>query len=193
MQASRRSSQRNESFQKLFSVPPEEFLYNDFACAVKRRILIQVRHSLLIWYKCTSVRPACSTMCRVWPREGCPVQCLMALGSFDPQPFRFGRFCSFDVHFLILLTVIVLATGALVLVCAFAGILLQLIWPQDQVCSPLGGHWRNKGALSITQSINRRFPEEGTGLWRSTWCARHWWKGSTEVYIFIIFAFRHCF
>lgn len=43
LKVSKRSSHRNEYFQKLFSVPNEEFLYNDFACAIKRRILIQGR------------------------------------------------------------------------------------------------------------------------------------------------------
>jgi hypothetical protein len=38
----KRSAQRNSSFQKLFSLPAEEFLINDFACAIKRKIPIQV-------------------------------------------------------------------------------------------------------------------------------------------------------
>ncbi|XP_024386274.1 C2 and GRAM domain-containing protein At1g03370 isoform X3 [Physcomitrium patens] len=39
----KRSAQKNGSFQKLFSLPAEEFLINDFACAVKKKILIQGR------------------------------------------------------------------------------------------------------------------------------------------------------
>lgn len=39
----RRSPQRTTQFQKLFSVPPEEFLVNDYACAIKRKIPIQGR------------------------------------------------------------------------------------------------------------------------------------------------------
>ncbi|CAK9278846.1 unnamed protein product [Sphagnum jensenii] len=39
----KRSAQRNSSFQKLFSLPAEEFLINDFACAIKRKIPIQGR------------------------------------------------------------------------------------------------------------------------------------------------------
>ncbi|KAG0591890.1 hypothetical protein KC19_1G209800 [Ceratodon purpureus] len=39
----KRSAQKNSSFQKLFSLPAEEFLINDFACAIKRKIPIQGR------------------------------------------------------------------------------------------------------------------------------------------------------
>ncbi|KAG0621016.1 hypothetical protein M758_4G261700 [Ceratodon purpureus] len=39
----KRSAQKNGSFQKLFALPAEEFLINDFACAAKRKILIQGR------------------------------------------------------------------------------------------------------------------------------------------------------
>ncbi|KAG0620711.1 hypothetical protein M758_4G237500 [Ceratodon purpureus] len=39
----KRSAHKNGSFQKLFSLPAEEFLMNDFACAIKRKILIQGR------------------------------------------------------------------------------------------------------------------------------------------------------
>lgn len=39
----KRSAQKNNSFQKLFSLPAEEFLFNDFACAIKRKIPIQGR------------------------------------------------------------------------------------------------------------------------------------------------------
>ncbi|GLJ25245.1 hypothetical protein SUGI_0483240 [Cryptomeria japonica] len=39
----RRSPQKNLSFQRLFSLPPEEFLINDFACALKRKIHLQGR------------------------------------------------------------------------------------------------------------------------------------------------------
>lgn len=42
LQVLKRSAQRNSSFQKLFSLPAEEFLINDFACAIKRKIPIQV-------------------------------------------------------------------------------------------------------------------------------------------------------
>ncbi|EFJ15178.1 hypothetical protein SELMODRAFT_118690 [Selaginella moellendorffii] len=38
-----KSSRKNASFQKLFSLPQEEFLINDFACAVKRKIPLQGR------------------------------------------------------------------------------------------------------------------------------------------------------
>jgi hypothetical protein len=43
LQVAKRSATQNASFQKLFSLPAEEFLINDFACAIKRKILIQVR------------------------------------------------------------------------------------------------------------------------------------------------------
>lgn len=43
MQVVKRSAQKNGSFQKLFSLPAEEFLINDFACAIERKILIQVK------------------------------------------------------------------------------------------------------------------------------------------------------
>ncbi|XP_024372049.1 C2 and GRAM domain-containing protein At1g03370 isoform X2 [Physcomitrium patens] len=39
----KRSAQKNGSFQKLFALPAEEFLINDFACAIKKKILIQGR------------------------------------------------------------------------------------------------------------------------------------------------------
>ncbi|CAM6094736.1 unnamed protein product [Calypogeia fissa] len=39
----RRSPQRNKEFQKLFALPQEEFLINDYACAIKRKIPIQGR------------------------------------------------------------------------------------------------------------------------------------------------------
>lgn len=42
VQVRKRSAQKNNSFQKLFSLPAEEFLINDFACAIKRKIPIQV-------------------------------------------------------------------------------------------------------------------------------------------------------
>ena len=42
MQVVKRSAQKNGSFQKLFALPAEEFLINDFACAIKKKILIQV-------------------------------------------------------------------------------------------------------------------------------------------------------
>lgn len=37
-----RSPQTNSAFQKLFALPPEEFLINDFACHLKRRMPLQV-------------------------------------------------------------------------------------------------------------------------------------------------------
>lgn len=43
MQIGKRSPQRNTSFQRLFSLPEEEFLINDFACAVKKKIPLQVQ------------------------------------------------------------------------------------------------------------------------------------------------------
>ena len=42
IQVRKRSARKNDSFQKLFSLPAEEFLINDFACAIRRKILIQV-------------------------------------------------------------------------------------------------------------------------------------------------------
>lgn len=38
-----RSPQTNSAFQKLFGLPPEEFLINDFTCHLKRKILLQGR------------------------------------------------------------------------------------------------------------------------------------------------------
>lgn len=49
LQVNKRSAQRNTNFQKLFSLPVEEFLINDFACAIKRKILIQVRLKLSLY------------------------------------------------------------------------------------------------------------------------------------------------
>jgi hypothetical protein len=46
VQVMKRSAQKNGSFQKLFALPAEEFLINDFACAIKRKILIQVKDVL---------------------------------------------------------------------------------------------------------------------------------------------------
>jgi hypothetical protein len=42
IQVRKRSAHKNGSFQMLFSLPAEEFLMNDFACAIKRKIFIQV-------------------------------------------------------------------------------------------------------------------------------------------------------
>eukprot|EP01018_Ginkgo_biloba_P010181 Gb_29807 [translate_table: standard] len=39
----RRSPQRNSTFQKLFGLPPEEFLINDFSCYLKRKMPLQGR------------------------------------------------------------------------------------------------------------------------------------------------------
>ncbi|KAL3687800.1 hypothetical protein R1sor_014109 [Riccia sorocarpa] len=39
----RRPPKQNTHFQKLFSLPPEEFLINDYACAIKKKIPIQGR------------------------------------------------------------------------------------------------------------------------------------------------------
>jgi hypothetical protein len=33
---------KNASFQRLFALPSEEFLVNDFSCSLKRKILLQV-------------------------------------------------------------------------------------------------------------------------------------------------------
>lgn len=49
LQVNKRSAQRNSNFQKLFSLPVEEFLINDFACAIKRKIPIQVRFKLSLY------------------------------------------------------------------------------------------------------------------------------------------------
>ncbi|KAF6153823.1 hypothetical protein GIB67_001056 [Kingdonia uniflora] len=38
-----RSPQTNSAFQKLFGLPPEEFLINDFTCHLKRRMILQGR------------------------------------------------------------------------------------------------------------------------------------------------------
>ncbi|XP_051128649.1 C2 and GRAM domain-containing protein At1g03370-like [Andrographis paniculata] len=38
-----RSPQTNSAFQKLFALPPEEFLINDFTCHLKRRMILQGR------------------------------------------------------------------------------------------------------------------------------------------------------
>ncbi|KAL6181817.1 hypothetical protein ACLB2K_048466 [Fragaria x ananassa] len=38
-----RSPHRNSTFQKLFGLPPEEFLISDFTCALKRKMLVQGR------------------------------------------------------------------------------------------------------------------------------------------------------
>ncbi|CAJ1974960.1 unnamed protein product [Sphenostylis stenocarpa] len=38
-----RSPQRNSTFQKLFALPPEEFLIKDFTCYLKRKMLLQGR------------------------------------------------------------------------------------------------------------------------------------------------------
>lgn len=50
VQVVKRSAQKNGSFQKLFALPAEEFLINDFACASKKKILIQVCHSSLLGF-----------------------------------------------------------------------------------------------------------------------------------------------
>lgn len=38
------SPHRNSAFQKLFTLPPEEFLINDFSCYLKRKMPLQVLH-----------------------------------------------------------------------------------------------------------------------------------------------------
>lgn len=38
-----RSPQTNSAFQKLFGLPQEEFLINDFTCHLKRKMPLQVR------------------------------------------------------------------------------------------------------------------------------------------------------
>lgn len=37
-----RSPQTNSAFQKIFNLPPEEFLINDFTCQLKRKLPLQV-------------------------------------------------------------------------------------------------------------------------------------------------------
>lgn len=37
-----RSPHRNSTFQKLFGLPPEEFLISDFTCQLKRKLPLQV-------------------------------------------------------------------------------------------------------------------------------------------------------
>ena len=47
LQIAVRSPHANLAFQKIFSLPPEEFLINDFTCHLKRKMLTQVNvHSL---------------------------------------------------------------------------------------------------------------------------------------------------
>ncbi|KAF9602140.1 hypothetical protein IFM89_025307 [Coptis chinensis] len=41
-----RSPQTNSAFQKVFGLPPEEFLINDFTCHLKRKLPLQVGHPL---------------------------------------------------------------------------------------------------------------------------------------------------
>lgn len=40
-----RSPQTNSAFQKLFGLPQEEFLINDFTCHLKRKMPLQVTRS----------------------------------------------------------------------------------------------------------------------------------------------------
>ena len=42
-QVKRKSAEKSESFQSLFHLPDHEFLINDFSCAVKKKIPIQVQ------------------------------------------------------------------------------------------------------------------------------------------------------
>lgn len=42
LQINLRSPQTNSAFQKLFNLPPEEFLINDFTCHLKRKMPLQV-------------------------------------------------------------------------------------------------------------------------------------------------------
>lgn len=49
MQISLRSPQTNSAFQKLFGLPSEEFLINDFTCQLKRRMPMQVLFHLMSW------------------------------------------------------------------------------------------------------------------------------------------------
>ncbi|KAL0310803.1 UNVERIFIED_CONTAM: C2 and GRAM domain-containing protein [Sesamum angustifolium] len=46
-----RSPQTNSAFQKLFGLPPEEFLINDFACNLKRRMPLQIHIFLTHTYE----------------------------------------------------------------------------------------------------------------------------------------------
>ena len=41
-----RSAQTNSAFRKLFSLPPEEFLIDDFTCHLKRKMPLQV---IMLW------------------------------------------------------------------------------------------------------------------------------------------------
>lgn len=42
MQINLRSAQTNAAFRKLFTLPPEEFLIDDFTCHLKRKMPLQV-------------------------------------------------------------------------------------------------------------------------------------------------------
>jgi hypothetical protein len=42
MQINLRSTQTNVAFRKLFALPPEEFLIDDFTCHLKRKMPLQV-------------------------------------------------------------------------------------------------------------------------------------------------------
>jgi hypothetical protein len=42
MQINLRSTQTNAAFRKLFALPPEEFLIDDFTCHLKRKMPLQV-------------------------------------------------------------------------------------------------------------------------------------------------------
>jgi hypothetical protein len=44
-----RSPHRNSTFQKLFSLPHEEFLIADYACSLKRKLPLQVKLSELLY------------------------------------------------------------------------------------------------------------------------------------------------
>jgi hypothetical protein len=54
MQIAMRSPHTNLEFQKTFSLPPEEFLINDFTCHLKRKMLTQVYLLLHVCPYCSS-------------------------------------------------------------------------------------------------------------------------------------------
>ncbi|KAL2339298.1 hypothetical protein Fmac_013744 [Flemingia macrophylla] len=84
-----RSPQTNSAFQKLFGLPPEEFLINDFTCHLKRKMPLQV------WLVCHVVFKA---MVKFYFGRG--VDAKHGAKSQDEEgrlKFRFQSFVSFNV------------------------------------------------------------------------------------------------
>lgn len=60
LQIAVRSPHANLAFQKIFSLPPEEFLINDFTCHLKRKMLTQVNvHPLRLIAFCAAFLSYC--------------------------------------------------------------------------------------------------------------------------------------